>query len=137
MGFFRFLWGLSRATWMFAGINPVFRRAGALWMFLFFLFCILFAVAWLFGYPPDQVSAWLGAHEGLWRLIGDWLWRIFWGIALLVCGVILFGVAMEFFGARAEQFKDEPRDIKGGCCGLIFVVVVGYLAWIAITMPLD
>ncbi len=137
MGFFRFLWGLSRSTWMFAGMNPVFRNAGALWMLVFFLFCIVFAVAWLFGYPPDQVGAWLGAHEGLWRWLGGWLWRIFWGGVLLLCAAILFAVGLEWFGKKAEEFKDTPRDIKGGCCGLTFVAVASYIAWVAVTMPLD
>jgi hypothetical protein len=51
--------------------------------------------------------------------------------------LVLFSVGLEFFGARAADAKDTQRDVKGGCCGLMFVVVVGYIAWIAITMPLD
>ena len=115
----------------------VFSGAATVWTFLFLLFFIAFAVAWMFGFSPPEVSAWLDAHAALWNAIGGWLWRGFWAAALLLCALIVFAVGLEFFGARAEDAKDTPRDLKGGCCGLIFVAVLGYFAWIAITMPLD
>ena len=136
-GFFRGLWRLARIAWPFAGSGQWFSGAATLWTFLFFLFFIVFAVAWLFGFSPSEVSAWLDAHAALWNWIGGWLWRIFWGAALLLCGLIVFAVGVEFFGARAADAQDVPRDVKGGCCGLIFVVLVGYVAWIGMTMPLD
>ncbi len=135
--FFRGLWRLAAWVWPFSGSGQMFGGAGTLWTFLFLLFCMFFAVAWLFGFSPSEVTTWLDAHGALWSAIGGWLWRIFWGAVLALCGLVLFAIGMEFFGARAEDPKDTPRDIRGGCCGLIFVVVAGYVAWIAITMPID
>lgn len=137
MRFLRSLWALARLVWPFAGSGQWFSGAGTLWTFLFFLFFIGFAVAWLFGFSPAEVSAWLDAHAELWSWIGGWLWRGFWIVALLFCAAILFAIGLEWFGKKAEGFEDAPRDVKGGCCALTAIVVVAYFAWIAITMPLD
>lgn len=136
-GFFRSLWTLARIVWPFAGSGQMFRGAGTLWTFLLFLLCIVFAIAWMFGISPSELSAWFDAHGATLNWIGGWLWRLFWGAVLGLCGLVLFSVGLEFFGARAADAKDTPRDVKGGCCGLMFVAVAGYIAWIAITMPLD
>lgn len=135
--FFRGLWRLAKIVWPFAGSGQMFGGAGTLWTFLFFLCCIVFAVAWLFGFSPSEVTAWLDAHADLWNVIGGWLWRGFWAVVLLFCGLILFSIGLEWFGQKAKGFEDSPRDVKGGCCALIAIVVVGYIAWIAITMPLE
>jgi len=132
MNFFRRLFRTGRigsGRWLWG--------AARLWVWLFFGFFILFAVAWLFGYEPARVNDWLDAHGGLWRWIGGWLWRGFWGVVLLFCAAILFAVGLEWFGRKAEGFENAPRDLKGGCCALIAIVVVGYVAWIAIMMPID
>lgn len=137
MGFFRTLWRLARIAWPFSGSGQWFSGAATLWTFLFFLFVIGFGVAWMFGFSPPEVSAWLDAHADLWRSIGGWLWRAFWIVVLLFCAAILFAIGLEWFGAKAKGFADSPRDVKGGCCALAAVAVTVYFAWIAITMPLD
>ncbi|MDB5679175.1 hypothetical protein [Sphingomonas bacterium] len=135
MRFFRWLWGVSGTAWKYSATqNRWASNYGTLWTFVFLLFFIFFAVAWIFGYPPSDVSAWLTANSAIWLWIADWLWRIFWGVVLLVCGLVVFGVMMEFFGKRADDANDIPRDIKGGSCMFVAVVMVGYIAWIAMTM---
>jgi hypothetical protein len=136
-GFFRTLWRIAGLIWPFVGSGFRLSGAGTLWTFVFLLFFLGFAVAWLFGFSPPEVSAWLDSHADLWRWIGDWLWRGFWGVVLLFCAAILFAIGLEWFGQKAKGFENAPRDVKGGCCSLIGVTVAGYVAWIAITMPLS
>lgn len=121
---------------------------------LFFGFFVLFAVAWMFGFEPAQVSAWLDAHGGLWRSIGNILWRIFCGFVLLICLYALIGGLYERFSpaGRAQHQKMMDDYIRGpgedasmpelptkpiGCVGFGAAIVIGYVAWVGLTMPLD
>jgi hypothetical protein len=137
MGFFRALWALARMTWPFVGGGQYFRNAGTLWAFLFFLFCFVFGIAWLFGYPPTTVGGWIDAHGGLWDQIGGWLWRLFWGVVLLICAISIFGIGADLFGKPATDAKDVPRDYRRSGClflGIVFVVVI---ACVAIRLPIE
>lgn len=138
MRWLRWLWGLSGTIWKSSATDTrPYRIYGTSWIFLILLFSLVFAVAWIAGYPPWQVTDWLDAHAALWRSIGGWLWRTFWGIVLLVCAILIFGIGLDLFGQRAAGCEDKPRNYGGGCCGLIAVAVTIYIGWIAITMSLD
>lgn len=122
--------------WPFAGSGQAFRGAGTTWTFLFLLFFVGFAIAWMLDVSPSEATAWLDAHSAIWEWIGGWLWRLFWGIVVLVCAILIFGIGVEWFGKKAPGLEHEPRNVKGGCCMLVAIVVTVYIAWIAITLPL-
>ncbi|WP_425229825.1 hypothetical protein [Sphingomonas sp.] len=136
MRFLRWLWRLAALIWPFVIDTGLwFAGAGTLYAFLFLLFFLLFAVAWLFGFSPPEITAWLDDHAALFDRIGDWLWRVFMGFVLLICALGLVAVWSQWFGEKDEP--DKPRNVGGGCCGLIAILVFGYAAWVGMTMPMD
>jgi len=137
MGFFRGLWALARMTWPFVGGGQYFRNAGTLWAFLFFLFCVVFGVAWLVGYSPAEVGGWIDGHGDLWNEIGGWLWRLFWGVVLLVCAISIFGIGTDLFGKPATNAPEVPRNYAYSGCLLTAIILVIAIAYVAIRLPID
>jgi len=75
------------------------------------------------GFTLDDVDVWIDAHIGLFHGIGDVLWRIGCGFALLCC---IGGAWVSTFG------RDKGARVGWGC--LIAAVPIAWFAWIGMTM---
>lgn len=119
------LWAFSRrfAVSMVEGLRWG-SPAAALTMFLFLVFAIVGLVLVLLGFDLGDVDAWIERQGGWLSFLGDWAFSIVCGIVLFFCvavaGALLFG-----------RKKGEKRSYGG----IIAALVIGYFAWIGMTMP--
>lgn len=122
--FLAFLWGIARTSWV--SIDPNLRPrsgASAIMLFLFFIF-FLISLAWvLLGGDLETLDTFATAQGGWLSVLGSWLLRLFWGLVLLACAGV--GAALLFGRGPGERFS---------ILGFLAALVIGYFAWIGVTM---
>ena len=124
-------------------LGSVLSFAGALgpYIFLAVLLFVIGSVLTLLGFDLAEVDLWLEGHGGLFNAIGSALIRLFCGLVLLVC-IVLVSISVWSHGARFHEkyFKaevistskrkaDKVKDAPAGCLGIGVLLVIGYFAF--------
>ena len=123
MGLFSWLWDMARA-WPNPGMGLRFGSPRAvLLQFLILFFTLFFIIMVLMGFDVADVEGWLDAHGGLFDTIGTILFKMLLGFILLIC---VFTVAGAIF--------DRKNPERPGFVQAAFSALVGYFAWVGITM---
>lgn len=98
-------------------------RAGGPWVLLaLILFAIGLALV-LLGFDLGEVDAWI-EERGLIEAVVDVVMRIVCGLILLICLLTAWAFVFD---------RKNPERPGFGC--LLLAVLVGYFAWVGLTMP--
>ncbi len=117
------------------------RGVRILYIFLLLIFLTIALVLVGLGADLDEADRWLEQHGGVISLAGDWLWRIVCGLVLLCCAAItvvsLIDWARRLYGSGVELglAQDAPPAPRASGCLFLAALVIGYFAWIGMTMP--
>ena len=118
------LWRFSRRSWI--SIDDELRPrsgASALKLFLFIIFFIVGLILVALGFGLGDVDNWLDAQSGWITFVADWAFSALCGLILLFC--------LAYAGAALFGRKQGERVPMGG---LIAALVIGYFAWIGMTL---
>lgn len=139
-----YLWRLSRGGWLGDQVGArIGSGAARLFTFLWLIFLVIAIVLVLFGFDLEAVDRWLDTHTNWFELIGDVLFRLFYGFVILLCGLTIYTLAEEMLfptGRKGEapDPDDEPDDGKRHVVrrslGILAALAIAYVAWVGLTM---
>ena len=140
-----YLWRLSRGGWLGDQVGARIGSGGArLFTFLWLIFLIVAVVLVLSGFDLEAVDRWLDAHSSWFELVGDVLFRIFYGFVILLCGLTVYTLGEEMLfptGRKGEapdpddeESNDGKRHAVRRSLGILVALAIGYLAWGGMTM---
>ncbi|HWU74018.1 MAG TPA: hypothetical protein VN137_11065 [Sphingomonas sp.] len=140
-----YLWRLSRGGWLGDQVGARIGSGGArLFTFIWLIFLIVAIVLVLSGFDLEAVDRWLDAHSSWFELIGDVLFRIFYGFVILLCGLTIYTLGEEIVfpaGRKAEppdpnedESNDGKRHVVRRGLGILLAMAIGYVAWVGMTM---
>jgi len=121
------LWRFSRRAWVSVteGLRPR-SPASGLYLFLFLLFFVIGLVLVFLGVDLNKLDVWLDAHGHGFDSVGSVLFRLFCGLILALCGIVIVGGVCQ---RVIPSMKGEDRI---GIGMMIGAALVGYFAWFGV-----
>jgi amino acid transporter len=157
MRLIRGIWALSRAIAIGEGSISDLGEA-TLYIFLCIIFLIVAVVLMLFGINLDAADHWLDAQADWFEWAGMIAFKGVCAFVLLICLFFIGGGIYESGqrlvhprkqikrraprrGRHPKQIEGPPVDDEGdqrmGWGGVILAVIIGYFAYVCLTMPRD
>jgi hypothetical protein len=153
MRFISGIWSLSRAIAI--GEGNISDLGGAtLYIFLCIIFLVVAVVLMLLGIDLDTADLWLDAHADWFKWAGMIAIKGFCAAVLFFCllaiGMKIYQSVQRLVRPRTQIKRRAPRrgptqidcppvDAEGdqriGWGGVIFAVIIGYFAYVGLTMP--